>query len=224
MAVRALLMLMLPLLAVLAGCTEPEPPDTGFVIKAGPVAITPVQFAEELDLKLTGYPYDIKSNIDEYNAMVLDLVSTLSDETVLLAAAKEKGITVTQDRLDMAEAEFKKDYPDDSFDRMLLETAISYPAWKNRLKKDMVIQKLIQQDLVDIQEITPEDMIAFYDSHKDPLADDGSSTGTADEKGLVEQLRMEKSQDAFEPWIQGLKTAYPVEIDKEAVAAFLMNR
>ncbi|MCG8684706.1 MAG: SurA N-terminal domain-containing protein [Desulfobacterales bacterium] len=207
------------------GCSStPQVPESEFVIKAGTITVTPMEFLEELDLKLTGYPYDIKTNKDEYNAMILDLVSTLSDETVLLAAAAGKGISISAQELDQAETEFKKDYPEDSFDQMLLETAISYPVWKNRMKKDMVIRKLIQQDLVDVQEISAEDMISFYKQFDKKTGDASATVKGLDEKSLVDQLRMEKSQGAFEGWIKDLKAAYPVEIDEKAVAVFLINR
>ncbi len=180
------------------------------------------EFAQELELKLTAYPYDIRKAPEEYNTMVLDLVSTLSEETVLLAAAKEKAIDVSPEELARAEETFKKDYPEDSFDQMLLENAIAYTVWRNRFKKDMVINKLIQQDLVDVQEITPEDMIAFYERLDSASASE--KTTPMDEASLVEQLRMEKSQASYEQWIQGLKTIYPIEIEKKAVAVFLMNQ
>lgn len=204
------------------GCGSPPPLPPDFLIKAGTVTVSSSEFAQELDLKLTAYPYDIKKFPEEYNSLVLDLVSTLSEESVLLAAAGERGIDISPDELAQAEAEFKKDYPEDSFKQMLLENAIPYPVWKSRLKKDGVINKLIQLDLVDKQEITPEDMIAFYKQLDS--ATDSEKTEALDEAGLVEQLRMEKSQASYEDWIQGLKTAYPIEIDKKAVADFLINQ
>jgi len=209
------------LLVFFVACSSPPPPPTGFLIKAGSLMVSENEFAQEMDLKLTAYPYDIRKVPGEYNTMVLDLVSTLSEETVLLAAAKEKGINVSAEELVRAEEIFRKDYPEDSFEQMLLENAISYAVWKNRFKKDMVIDKLIQQELVEVQEITPEDMVEFYERLDRSKASE--NTETLDEAGLVEQLRLKKSQASYEQWIQGLKTAYPLEIDKKAVAFFLMN-
>jgi len=207
---------------MVSGCGNPVPPTDDYLIKAGPVKVSSTQFARELDLKLTAYPYDIKSVPGEYNIMVLDLVATVSDEAVLLAGAKEKQIDVSSQELDQAETVFKKDYPEDSFEQMLLENAISYAVWKSRLKKDMVIEKLIQQDLVAVQEITPEDMVDFYnrqDRSKDP-----EKKEALNEAALVEQLRREKSQASYDQWMQALKNKYPLEIDKKAVAGFLLNR
>lgn len=208
-----------------AGCTEQRSvEEKGCIIKAGTVEISRTDFARELEIKQANYPYEINNSPDEYNAMVLDLVSDLSDEAVLLAAAADKGIDVSAEELDAAVTEFKKDYPEDSFDRMLLERAISYPVWKKGLKKDMVIQKLIMQDLVASQQIHPEDMIAFYDRLADENKTRGDDNSTmVDENDLVLKLRIEKSQNAFGEWMQGLQAGYPVHIDKLMLSPFLMD-
>ncbi|WP_321491945.1 SurA N-terminal domain-containing protein [uncultured Desulfobacter sp.] len=213
-----------------SGCTDQKKVELkGVIIKAGTVEISRADFARELEVKWANYPYDIKDRADEYNAMVMDLVSDLSDEAVMLAAAAAKGIDVDAKELDLALADFKKDYPEDSFEQMLLERAISYPAWKKRLKKDLVIRKLILQDLVASQEIHPDDMIAFYDrvtgqgGGQGNNNNDDSNSEIMDENNLVFRLRMEKSQEIFGEWMQKLQDIYPVYIDKLVLSSFLMD-
>lgn len=212
-----------------SGCTDQKKVEPkGVIIKAGTVEISRADFARELEVKWANYPYDIKDRPEEYNAMVMDLVSDLSDEAVLLAAAAAKGIDVDAKELDLAIADFKKDYPEDSFEQMLLERAISYPAWKKRLKKDLVIRKLILQDLVASQEIHPEDMIAFYDRVTGQDGgqgnnNDNNNSEIMDENNLVFRLRMEKSQEIFGEWMQKLQDSYPVYIDKLVLTSFLMD-
>lgn len=208
-----------------SGCTDQKKvEEKGSIIQAGTVEISRADFARELQLKQANYPYDIKDRPSEYNAMVLDLVSDLSDETVLLTAAMAKGIDVSAKELDFAVDDFKKDYPEDSFDLMLLERAISYPVWKKRLKKDMVIQELIMQDLVAYQEIHPGDMIAFYDRFAGQTeTQDNNNSKMMDEKDLVLKLRIEKSQEAFGDWLQGLQADYPVHIDRRVLSTFLID-
>lgn len=208
-----------------SGCTEERNVEKkGSIIKADTVEISRVDFIRELDIKQANYPYDIKERPSEYNAMVLDLASDLSDEAVMLAAAAAKGIDVCDNALDAAVADFKQDYPGNSFEQMLLERAISYPVWKKRLKKDMVIQKLIIQDLVASQEIHPGEMIAFYDrvaGQAEPRKNNNAKK--IDEKDLVLKLRMEKSRNLFDEWLQGLQACYPVSIDKLVLSTFLIN-
>ena len=44
-----------------------------------------------------------------------------------------------------------------------------------------------------------------------------------DEKDLLLKLRIEKSQEAFGKWLQGLQASYPVYIDELVLSAFLIN-
>lgn len=204
-----------------SGCSENQAPKPkAFVIKSGSVLISTAEFSQELELKLTAYPFDLKNDAEAYNAMVLDLVSSLSDELVFLAAAKDKGMVVSPLELEAAEARFRADFPEDSFEQMLLENAISYEVWKKRVLKDLVIQKLVNSELIQAQEITPDDVVAFYKKYEAM----GKKTADMDEAGLVRQLRLEKSQMSYEKWMDGLTERYPVEINKKAVAAFFVDK
>lgn len=204
----------------LTGCGQDPPavPKT-YVIQCGSSMISEAEFGDELDLKLAAYPFNLKADPQRYNAVVLDLISVLSDEILFLEAARDRGIAVEDDEITRAEAAVREDYPGDSFEQMLLENAIAYKVWKKKFIKDMVIDKFIRSELIGAQEITPDDVMAFYQKHTESV--NGEASQPMDEQGLIRQLRMEKSQASYEDWIASLKTKYLVEINKEAVAGFL---
>lgn len=218
-----------------SGCSEPEKIDKSvFLLKTPAMRVTGFEFSEELDLKRAAYPYNIDEEPDEYNEMVIGLVKNLSEELILLTAAADKGIVVTDEELALAEAAFKKDYPEDSFDQMLLTNAIPYRLWKKRFKRDMIIEKLIHQELVEKIEITPQDIVNFYNELKSEAqtkkGDDASvdsfeeTQQTLDsETQLVSRLRMRKTQEKYDTWIQDLWNLYPVEINEEALKSFLIE-
>jgi len=211
------------------GCSEPEKgAPQPFLIKTPSRIITTAEFLEELDLKRAAYPYNIHENPAEYNEMVIDLVKMLSEEIILLSAAADKGINVTDKDLDAAEIEFKKDYPEDSFEQVLLKNAISYPFWKKRFKKNMIMDKLIDQELKQKVVISAEDIVEFYKEHR--IFDAKNVNGNArvlkkieSEKDLVSQLRRQKTQDHYTAWIQQLGNDYPVEINKESLKKILLG-
>lgn len=199
------------------GCTEP--PDTlspDYLLKTGSFLLLPEEFAEELDSKLAAYPYDLNKNPMEYNQLVFDLVSILSEESVLLAAAHDSKILVSDSELAAKESFYREDYPEDSFEQMLLENAVSYPYWKKKLKNNLIIDKFIQQELKDKVEILSEDVVSFYNRHL-------RQESVSDEKKLVSHLRLEKSQESYDEWIMGLKKQYQVDINKAALTLFLME-
>ncbi|SDT98741.1 hypothetical protein [Desulfobacula phenolica] len=211
------------------GCSEQEKKAAPeFLIKTPSITLTIGEFSEELDLKRAAYPYNINNNPAEYNEMVIHLVKMLSQEIVLLSAAADKGVTVTDQEVQSAEDEFKKDYPDDSFDQLLLKNAVSYLFWKKRFKKNMIMDKLIDQDLKQKIEITSQDIVGFYQKHS--IVDIQNSDENAlvsnqieDEKELVSLLRMQKTQDHYDEWIQALEKDYPVKIDEDKLKTLLID-
>lgn len=208
----------------LTACSKPEkekPPE--FLIKTTAMMISAEDFSEELDLKKAAYPYNISENPEEYNEMVIYLVKMLSEEIVLLNAAADKGITVTDQEVQSAEDELKKDYPENSFDQMLLENAISYSLWEKRFKKNMIIDKLIDQELRKKIEITSQDIVEFYKKNKDAQNHDPDNKTFENEKELVSRLRMQKAQDHYDEWMQQLEQNYPVEVNNEKLKTFLID-
>ncbi|MCD4719719.1 MAG: hypothetical protein K8S13_07625 [Desulfobacula sp.] len=211
------------------GCSESENETVPrFLIKTPSMIITGSEFLEELDLKRAAYPYNIDENPAEYNEMVIHLVKMLSEEIILLSAAADKGVIVTDHDVESAEDEFKKDYPEDSFEQILLKNAVSYSFWKRRFKKNMIMDKLIDQELKQKIEITSQDIVEFYKKHS--IADTRSPDNSAlvlkkieNEKELVSRLRMQKTQDHYDEWIQQLGNDYPVEINKEKLKTFLID-
>ena len=213
----------------LTGCSEPAKKTVSqYLIKTQVMIITRSDFLEELDLKKAAYPYNIDENPAEYNEMVIHLVKMLSEEIILLSAAVDKGVIVTDQDVDLAEDEFKKDYPEDSFDQLLLKNAISYSFWKRRFKKNMIIDKLIDQELKQKIEITSLDIVEFYkkyhrdDAHNTENEADGLKKNET-EKELIDRLRLQKTQDHYDEWIQQLGNDYPVEINKEELKIFLID-
>ncbi|MBU8911203.1 MAG: hypothetical protein KOO65_08035 [Desulfobacterales bacterium] len=211
------------------GCSEPAKEKVpGFLIKTPSMIITSPDFLEELDMKKAAYPYNIHENAAEYNEMVIHLVKMLSEEIILLSAAADKSVVVTDQEAESAEEEFKKEYPDDSFDQILLKNAISYSFWKKRFKKNMIMEKLIDQELRQKIEITSQDIVEFYKKHRIAGATDTDDNALVlkkieNEQELVSRLRVQKTQDQYDEWIQQLEKDYPVEINKDKLKTFLIN-
>lgn len=205
-----------------AGCNRPRQqiaPD--YVIKAGEVVVTRDQFLAELDLKLSNYPYDIKKSPERYNEVVVDLVATLSEESLLLAAAAKNGVVVSETDLRKAKEKILEDYPEESFEQMLLENAVSVFLWEQKLKHDLIIDKFIREHLMEKVAITPRDVKQFFDRTIKSRQAEGRSM--ADETRLIEQLKMQKGQAGYREWIRSLEQKLPVHVNKKAVTGLLID-
>jgi len=209
------------------GCSEPEKEKpVVFLIKTPLVSLSEQDFLDELDLKKAAYPYSIDKNPEEYNEMVIQLVNVLSEEMLLLSAAADLGVTVTEMEISAAEEEFKKDYPENGFDEMLLQNAISYALWKKRLKKNLMIDKLVAQEIRNKVEITSEELVEFYSKYnetRDPKNKNKEPQKVMDENELVFVLRMQKTEAVYGAWLKELELKYPVEINKERLKSLLKD-
>ena len=188
-----------------------------YVLKSQDIFITSSQFTEELELRKASYTYNIKDNPSEYNNIVIQIAKDLSEEIVLLHTAREKGIIISDEDFIKAEQIFLKDYPDDTFKKMLLKNAVEYSFWKKRFKNRLIIDRLIQKELREKIVIKTEDVVKFYDKYKKEGKQDLS------ENELIVQLREQKTEEKYFAWINKAITKYPVEINNEELKKFLIG-
>ena len=92
----------------------------------------------------------------------------------------------------------------------------------------MIMEKLIDQELKNNIEITSEDIVDFYKKHNtENSKGDGNKAlvlnKIENEKELVSRLRMQKTQEYYDEWIQQLWRDYPVEINKDQLKTFLLD-
>ena len=176
-----------------------------------------MDFTDELELRKASYVYNIKDFPSEYNSIVMQIIQDLSEETVLLHTAREKGIFISDDDFKNAEAIFLKDYPGDAFEDMLLKNAVEYSFWKKRFIKRLIIDRLIQQELRAKIVINTEDVVDFYEKYKK----EGKQDLSEDE--LIVQLREQKTEKKYFNWIDKAIVKYPVEINKEELKKFFIG-
>ncbi|MDY0220150.1 MAG: hypothetical protein RBR67_03335 [Desulfobacterium sp.] len=196
---------------------EVEEKNEVYLLESGDFAITDREFSEELELKRAAYPYGVQNNPDEYNILVIQLVDQLAEELVLRRAARDRGIFVTPEELKAEENYIRQDYPEDSFEKMLLENAISHDFWRYRLKLNLLFERLIDKDLRQKVEISPQEMVAGYNEIKN------NSEEMPDEAELIKKIRMAKAEAEYPAWIKGLEEEYPVLINRVNVDRYLKS-
>lgn len=197
-----------------------------YVLKSGSIIISPDEFGGELELKKAAYPYDINLKTDEYNELVFNLVNQLSEEIVLREAAVEDGISVSEKEVTEAEKAFKKDFPGNSFQKMLLENAVPYSLWKKRFKIKLLMNRVIEKELKEKIEITSEEIAAYYKLQKksgkfEKQKNDGLRRTGIDGKELVTMLRIKKAEEEYPAWIENLTRKFPVKINRKELSKFL---
>jgi hypothetical protein len=212
-------LLILPLLYTLGCQREPVADDASILMTAGQRELRQDEFMRAYRVFKTAYGTEPEDDPSLEKASIIRFIQQMAEQMVLLAYAQDIGVEVSPEALDRAVDEIRGDYPDDMFEQMLLENAVNLEDWKDTLRMRLTIDKLVEQELESKIQITEEDIADYYERHGSqtpPLNNEKEAAEPIDQL-LVQQIRREKTELAYTPWIEQLKARYPVKID-EAVA------
>ena len=136
------------------------------------------------------------------------------EELIIIERSKELNITVTDSELEENVRKIKGDYPESEFENMLLEYAISYNMWEKRLRKRLLIEKVIAEDLKNNIRITPDDLSRYYSEYV-KNGSDGKLANEPTTETVVKNLRNLKAEEAYKAWFEGLQKKYKIEINNK---------
>ena len=95
----------------------------------------------------------------------LSFLLQLVEEMIILRRADDLNIQISTQELDEAVRNFKESYSEADFEYLFLKQAITFEAWKERLKKRLLVQKVIRNELWEEASITPQKINDYYDKH-----------------------------------------------------------
>lgn len=202
----------------LIGCSDLEYKQSDkYFIKVGDRTITVADFNKAFEIAKNAYSHNRIQRPDVIRKARLRLIQQMTEEMILQERAEELGITVTDSQVEKALRDIKKDYPDNVFQEILLEYAIPYQSWRERLKTRLLLEKVITQELGDKIEITNDDISKYYEEH---FKNDNTSPDVKEESKdindiIIKILRKEKTEKAYTSWIIKLKKKYAVVINKK---------
>jgi hypothetical protein len=186
------------------------------LIRTDRQTVTRAQFDRAFEAARIAYSDDRSVDPETLANARLRLLDQMTEELVIDRRAAELGIVLEETELEAAVHEIKKDYPEDEFEQMLLESAIPFSLWKDRLRARLVMEKVVDRELVQPVEITTQDIQAYIEAHEaDFAAPEQKSTDTDLNRHIVERIRREKVEAAYPQWMNGLRKKYAVEINWE---------
>ena len=198
------------------GCMDSGPnPDNEPLIRVRDRVLTVLDFNKAFELAKTAYPHNFRNEPEDFRNAQLRLLNQLAVEMIILERAEELGLDISNEELNKAVAEIKSDYPEDTFEKTLLESAVAYDLWEASLKNRLLMQKVIDAELKDKIVITPEDIASYYErnfKNKVPGAETENQTEDINEV-IIKHLRREKAEQAYQVWINKLKKEYNIEIN-----------
>lgn len=218
MAVGARRIILGALLLTAAACsqTDSSSPHEAVLIRSDTQTVTRTQFERAFEAARIAYSDERSVDPRAIANARTRLLHQMAEELIVNRRAEELGIVLEEAELDAAIQKIKQDYPEDAFDQMLLESAIPYSLWKERLQERLLMEKVVDRELVQSLEITAGDIEAYYKAHEKELAAKTEASPETDlERTIVEQLRRQKVEAAYPQWMKRLRQRYQVEIDWE---------
>ncbi len=190
-----------------------------YLFKIGNRTVSVFEFNKALEIAKIAYPHNVIQDSETYSTIRLQLLNQMIEEVIFLAEAENLNIVVSDDDVKKAVEDIKSDYPDDEFDRTILENAVSYDTWEQRMKMRLIMETLVKTQLEDQIIITKEDVLKYYKENNPdrPLADESRDQRDSVNEMIVKRLKRQKAQEAYTPWIKDLKDRYrdKIKINEE---------
>lgn len=106
-------------------------------------------------------------NNDAIREARLRFLLQLVEEMIILRRADELHLSVSPQELDDAVREIQEDYPKAGFEDMFLKQAVSFKAWRQRLERRLLVEKVMRKELLKEEPVTPEEIRDYYDRHRE---------------------------------------------------------
>lgn len=106
------------------------------------------------------------SSEEETAAAKLEMLDRLVVQDLLLAKARELKIELPDTELDAAYVEARKDIPDESFKQELARRNLTAADMREGLRRDMLVQKLLEREVVSKVTVTDQEVTAFFEANR----------------------------------------------------------
>jgi hypothetical protein len=189
--------------------------DDDYLIRVGSDIVTVAEFKGHVEASSgEAFPGNQDISPESMNDLRVRVLHQLSDELIIVQRAKQLGIYVTDQELEDFIEAVKSDYPDDMFEKTLLENTVSFKSWKKKMATRLLVDKVIAKELVDKVEITSNDVADYFRKHYSAGVPEGEDVDQANKK-IVQHLRRNKAEEIYQDWIESLRKHFPVEVNQQ---------
>jgi len=113
------------------------------------------------DLALASKFSTDRLSASEEGKLYSELLEQLIEEELIVQEAARRGIKISERELAEKVQEVMNDYPGQSFNEMLIREYIDFEAWKEELRRNMLIQAVTKSELNSRVTLTAEEWSAF---------------------------------------------------------------
>ncbi len=144
-------------------CNFAEPPEENIVITIGDTAIG----KDELRYDIERVIFEMGITDQEAKLGIKSIIDKVIEKKLILEYGKTKKIIITNEELDSAVKDIKKDYPEDVFNEILLKRYLDLNNWKEALKEELLIKKIIMEVISAFPAVNQDEIKNYYNEHQD---------------------------------------------------------
>ncbi len=157
--------------AVLAGACRsttpatsapPSSPDVWAVVNGAEVRRDAIEKTYRRGAQLTPPPSD-----DEAMTAKLALLNEFIVQELLLAKARDLNVAVTDEELDAAYNEGRRDIPEEDFQQELKNRNLTAADMRDGLRRDMTVEKLLEQEVSSKITVAEQDVTEFFNANRE---------------------------------------------------------
>lgn len=156
----------LSLLAGAAGCRDrsPDAASAPVLLQIDGFSITLDEFNRRFEQTL---PPDHSLGQDEKDELKRAFLRQVIDRELTLAEARRLELSVSPEEVEAALAEYRRDYPDGEFDKLLQTQGISLAQWRAELEERLLMEKVLAGAIHARVQVSADEIAAYYQSHRD---------------------------------------------------------
>ena len=151
------------LLFSLSACSPTAESNKAVVIRVGDRVVTVGDIKREVriaSIENDVPPKAVWSSINE-------LVNRIVDDALVLEYGEKNGIFLNEIELEKAIKNIVKDYPENSFNEMLLSRCIDYNEWKERVSKHLLMKEIVKEQTASLPPISYHAIKSYYQERKE---------------------------------------------------------
>ncbi len=146
-----------------SACHLFERAEDRVVITVGSRGIT----EDELKKAIQQIIFEMEISDREAKEGIETIVNKVIERAMIMEYGKEEGIGISDDELESAVKDIKRDYPEDVFKEMLLRRYIDIEEWKEGLREELLIKKIVTKVTAGISPVTFDETKEYFNTHRD---------------------------------------------------------
>jgi peptidyl-prolyl cis-trans isomerase C len=168
------MLLLIIVLSILSACGGEKPPSSppppSEVARVNGEAIISGEFEKSLAAEMALVKGETPLKVEETESLKEVVLDNLIREKIMLQRAREISLAVDEVELAARIEEIRKDYNGEWFDKLFGAAGIDYIAWKDALRKRMLFEKLIAQDVNAKIQVTDDEAQRFFKANRKAFA------------------------------------------------------